>query len=672
METMTLILFLTLAVLLSAVLDKFIKYITLPLVQIALGIVIAVFASGAVDVTLDPDLFLVVFIAPLLYIEAKHADRMSLWRDIKPILGLAIGLVILTSVAIGFALHTYAPAVSIWAALALGAALGPTDAVAVTSVSKTTNIPPRAESLLKGELLLNDASGIVMFQVATAAVTAGAIDFVEAGCDFVLEFVGGLLVGLAIGYVTKFFLRKMRENGMDSVVFHVLFELCLPFVVYLFSTSVHVSGIIAVVAAGLVNPVENIAATPTASRMSIVSDSVWDVLSFLLNGIVFVLLGTQIPTAMFYVWESSSFSNVMLIISILLVTFILLFTRFIWCYAMSHRQRHTLMGEGISTLKRALILTFSGAKGTITLSILFTLPVYLASGSAFGSRMVLIFIGSGVIVVTLLLATFVLPLIAPKEEITETEEAEREKYYLALQSVLRDVIYELTASENDLNRIATRQVINDYQTRLDKAKSMTDDDDEDTIELRLKVLKWERDKTKEMIASGEVEEEVGEAYVERLDKATHLYSHGLKLMDPSERLVTLRNYWRRAKRALRKAFGVSLSEFDAKVRQLTIVVERYALEKLKDEMQHTYIKTEHAAKIIFEYERHIAALSQKSMTFTKVIKANDDVDEVRAFAYRCEIDSIEELQEQGKLSRSAYRRLRENVSIMQLELNDAI
>lgn len=669
---MTLILLLTLAVLLSAVLDKFIKFITLPLVQILLGIVIAVFASGTVNITLDPELFLVIFIAPLLYIEAKHADRLSLWRDIKPILGLAIGLVIVTSLAIGIALHAYAPAVSIWAALALGAALGPTDAVAVTSVSKTTNIPPRAESLLKGELLLNDASGIVMFQVAIAAVTAGAIDYVEAGWDFLLEFVGGLLVGLAIAYVTKFFLKKMRENGLDSIVFHVLFELCLPFVVYLFSTSVHVSGIIAVVAAGLVNPVENISATPTASRMSIVSDSVWDVLSFVLNGIVFVLLGTQIPTAMFYVWESTAFNNEMLIVSIILVTFILLLTRFVWCYIMSHWQRHTLMGEGISVLKRALILTFSGAKGTITLSILFTLPYYLASGSIFGSRMVMIFIGSGVIVATLLLATFVLPLIAPKEEVTEAEEEKREKYYLAMQEVLREVILKLTASENDLNRLATRQVINDYQIRLDKAKSMTDDDDEDTIELRLKVLHWEKDKAREMIEEGKVEEEVGEAYIERLDNAIHLYSHGLRFVDPSDRLVAMRNVWRRVRRTLKKIFGLPASSFDLEVRQFTMVIERYALDRLKEEMAESYITTEHAAKIVLEYERHIAALSQKNLTVTKVIRANDEVDEVRAYAYRCELDAIEDLQEQGKLPKGAYRRMRENVSVMQLELNDAI
>lgn len=182
------------------------------------------------------------------------------------------------------------------------------------------------------ELLLNDASGIVMFQVALTAVTAGTIKPVSAGVNFLIEFFGGLAVGLAIGFAAKFFLKMMWEKGLDSTVFHVLFELCTPFLVYMISDSIHVSGIIAVVAAGMVDPIQNAPATPATLRMNIVSESVWGVLSFVLNGIVFVLLGTQIPTAINYAWEDASISNIALLVCILVVTAILLLTRFIWCY----------------------------------------------------------------------------------------------------------------------------------------------------------------------------------------------------------------------------------------------------------------------------------------------------------------------------------------------------
>ena len=253
METLTLVLLLVIAVLISAVLDRFVPKVSLPLIQVAMGVVISLFARGSIMIELEPDLFLVLFIAPLLYIEAKHADKAILWKNRGPILSLAIGLVVITMLIIGFVLHALMPAISLAAAFALGAALGPTDAVAVSSLSKQVSIPERQWGILKGELLLNDASGIVCFQFAIAAAATGAFSFLSAGEDFVVEFLGGLIFGVAIGYLSNFILRKIRDVGVESITFHVLFEICIPFVVYLSAAAVHVSGIIAVVVAGLVN-----------------------------------------------------------------------------------------------------------------------------------------------------------------------------------------------------------------------------------------------------------------------------------------------------------------------------------------------------------------------------------------------------------------------------------
>ena len=678
MEAMHLILFLVVSVLLSAVLDKFIKTLTLPLVQIAMGIFIALFATKAIKVELDSELFMVLFIAPLLYMEAKHADKMSLWKNLGQILWLAIGLVVITSVTIGVSLHFIAPAISIWAALALGAALGPTDAVAVTSVSKTTNIPERIFSVLRGELLLNDASGIVMFQVALAAVTVGTINPASAGVNFLIEFFGGLAVGLAMGFAARFFLTMMWEKGLDSTVFHVLFEICMPFLVYLISDSIHVSGIIAVVAAGLVDPIQNSPASPATSRMNIVSESVWGVLSFVLNGIVFVMLGTQIPTAMFYAWDDAHISNGLLLLCILVVTAILLLTRFLWCLIALKRRKSDFADTGLSISKQALIMTLCGAKGTITLSILFTLPLFLSTGVKFEGRDMLIFIGCGVIVITLLLATFLLPLLAPKEKVSESEEEERELFYENLQSVLREVIYQLTASENDLNRSATRQVIDDYQKRLDKAKEFTDDDDDEgTIELRIKVATWEEEKVEELVASGEVSEDVADEYLEKLERLKKILRHGSKLITSDETYAkgrSLARRWRR--RFLRILHAKRNDENHADMRDLRIKVERYAIDRLKDEMAEVDadegITTEHAAHLIVEYERNLVAMAQTSPTVTTAIKAVDAVDDVRAFAYKVELNKIDELQEAGKLSRASARKMRDNVALMELELQGAI
>ena len=177
MEALTLGLLLLVAVLASSLIDQIIPRVSLPLIQIVIGLLIAVVAGGEVEVTLDPELFLVMFIAPLLYDEAKHADKQALWRERKPVLSLAIGLVVATTLVIGFLLNAFVPSIPLAAAFALGAALGPTDAVAVSSLSKQVDIPKRQASMLKGELLLNDASGIVSFQFAIAAVVTGSFSW---------------------------------------------------------------------------------------------------------------------------------------------------------------------------------------------------------------------------------------------------------------------------------------------------------------------------------------------------------------------------------------------------------------------------------------------------------------------------------------------------------------
>ena len=434
METLTLVLFLAVSVLISAVADRIIPKVSLPLIQVAMGAIIAVFAHGSIVIELEPDLFLVLFIAPLLYIDAKNADKAILWRNRGPIMSLAIGLVVITMLIIGFTLNAILPSISLAAAFALGAALGPTDAVAVTSLSKQVSIPERQWGILKGELLLNDASGIVCFQFAIATAATGSFSLLEAGESFLVEFIGGLAFGAIVVYLSNFILRKIRDIGVESITFHVLFEICIPFVVYLWANAIHVSGIIAVVVAGLVNVIAPRTVSPSIAHMNIVSSSVWQVISFALNGIVFVLLGTQIPTAMMYSWDDATISNALLLGLVALVTVLLMGTRFIWCVAMEwvHARRVAKAKFTRRSLRNALAVTLCGAKGTITLSILFTIPVFLSTGARFPARHLIIFIGCGVILCTLLLATFVVPIVAPKRKRKTDEIRARQNYYECL------------------------------------------------------------------------------------------------------------------------------------------------------------------------------------------------------------------------------------------------
>ncbi len=224
MEALVLALLMLAAVLLSSVIDQLVPKVSSPLIQIGLGLLIALFAPSQINITLDPDLFLVLFIAPLLFDEAKNVDKGALWKNRRPVLSLAIGLVVVTALIIGFAVEWLEPSIGLFAAFALGAALGPTDAVAVASLSKETDIAPRDKSILEGESLINDASGIVAFQFALAAATTGTFSLLNASLDFVVSFFGGIAIGLALGYLGNFLVRRVRSWGLENTTFHVLFE----------------------------------------------------------------------------------------------------------------------------------------------------------------------------------------------------------------------------------------------------------------------------------------------------------------------------------------------------------------------------------------------------------------------------------------------------------------
>lgn len=675
MEMLTLVLLLTIAVLISAVIDQVIPRVSLPLIQIAMGVVIALFSKGTIRIELEPSLFLVLFIAPLLYIEAKNADKGQLWRDKKPILSLAIGLVVVTTLIIGYTVHALIPSIALASAFALGAALGPTDAVAVTSLSKQVSIPERSWSILKGELLLNDASGIVSFQFALAAATTGAFSLIDASADFLIEFIGGLIFGFALGYVANLILRKVRDLGIESTRFHVLYEICIPFLVYLTASALHVSGIIAVVVAGLVNVIAPRTISPSIAHMNIVSSSVWQVISFALNGIVFVLLGTQIPTAMYYTWEDATMSNISLIMLVLLITFVLMAVRFIWCTAMEyvHARFSDEKTFTKANLRDALIVTLCGAKGTITLSILFTIPAFLSTGVRFPERDLVIFLGCGVILCTLLIATFIVPLVAPKKERKQTEIEARQNYYECLADILRNVIEQLAAQQTKKSRGATRVVIKAYQNRLAETKDMIDIDSDPNIELRIQALEWEEMKTMSLIDENLVDHDIGYDYLGRIERMKRLTMHrndkfSLKKMSAVTRIALVR---------LRQAVVNNIPnsrrrDRSEEMRLLQIETTQYVIEILRAMISSDEAPTEDVSSLLVSYEALLATLRRSIPSVTTTFKIADETESVRRLAYQLELEEIQKMYEQDRISRQEAKNMRDNVHLMQMDLENKV
>lgn len=682
MEALTLSLLMLAAVLASSLVDQIIPRVSLPLIQIAFGFIIALVAGGDVRVTLDPELFLVLFIAPLLYDEAKRADKAALWRERKPVLSLAIGLVVATALVIGFAVHAIVPSIPLAAAFALGAALGPTDAVAVSSLAKQVSIPERQASMLKGELLLNDASGIVSFQFAIGAVVTGTFSLATAGTDFLIEFIGGLLFGAVLGLLGNWVVKTARSIGVENTNFHVLFEVLIPFLIYLVSDACHVSGVIAVVVAGLINVTSPKGVIgPSVSRMNIVSGSVWHVLTYALNGIVFVLLGTQLPLAMRETWDDTTITNTTLIALVLGITFLLLATRFLWVLAMDwiHVRRSEKRPFSRRDVRSALITTFSGAKGAITLSIMFTIPVHLvypdlAYKVLFPQRDLLIFLACGVIVCTLLLATFVVPLLAPARDEGEDELRRINQDAATNMDIMRAVIEMLAAQQTPENHAETQAVIRSYNDRLARIKANNGIEDEPNVALRLKALGWEYDRAMELMERGVVSGVVAYQYLERLEQIMLLLEHGKGRARFKRWNGRFRALWHRGVRAvLRELPGnTALAEKTEEMRWLQTATRTYAIEHLEAAVASNQVPTEDAATLLVEYQRSVAALHAARPSVTSVIEVGDLADDIKRKAYAFELEQIQDAYEDDRLSRAHAQRMRESVQLMQLDLEDTV
>lgn len=667
------------AVLVSSVIDQLVPKVSSPLIQIGLGLIIGLVADGQIDIIFEePDLFLLLFIAPLLYYEAKCVDRTALWKNRIPVLSLAVGLVIVTMLCIGFAVHWLIPSIGLAAAFALGAALGPTDAVAVTSLSRETSIPDRLKSILGGELLINDASGIVSFQFALTAAVTGMFSPIEATATFLIEFVGGIAVGLALGTLANYTTRKVRSLGLENTTFHVLFEVLLPFIVYLIANEIHTSGILAVVAAGLVSVISPKAIGPSISRLNVVSSSVWSTISFALNGIVFVLLGTQLPRAMQSTWENVTISNYVLIGYILLITFILLGVRFLWTLGMEYVHKHDEANKQAGIAKEkvklttaeilsASVMTLAGPKGTITLAVILTMPRIVPQ------QQLIVFLACGVIVVTLMLATFVVPLLAPKKP---SEDAEHRSVVEINLEILRHVIEELSARQTPENRAATQMVIRSYNERIARIKDRNSIEDKPNIGLRTKVLHWERAYVDSLIESGDVDPWVALRYLNHLSHIESLLHHHTKNWSLQRSLLHLRTATRASIYRFTKGISLlpSVTERSHAYHDLQISACEHAIEQLQTEVVENTLeeKTEDVSTILMEYQRTLRTLRANTPSITVITTTADKAVDVERLGLHLELEDIQARYEEGELDRAAAKLLRENIYLMQINLEDHV
>lgn len=411
-----------------------------------------------------------------------------------PILGNAILLVFLTTIVGGYLIYQIVPKIPLAEAFALAAILSPTDPIAVQSIAKRTKLPDSVLHLVSGESLINDASGLVAFRYALAAVLTGTFSLAAASGNFIYIGVIGIILCVVLSRLLDSIQELLLRNGVDDVVFHTAIQLVSPFLIYILIEEVfHASGVIGVVAAGVTTQFGKTRSVEYRPELRVVSSTTWDVLNYLLNGFVFMLLGNVLPTAMRNVIEGDRFSTLQAVSFAFLTWIIILVIRTIWSYVYQTFPSKKNKGKKKGAVRYALLTGLSGVRGAVTMAGILSLPLRMPSGAVFPERDLVLFIASGVVIFSLLAAVITLPLVAPNagpivtrgssiDEVQEDQEEEEElPQYLtdneAYLIIVQTAISSLNEKRTPKNQRAAYELMLDYQN-LERQISMEIRDDD--------------------------------------------------------------------------------------------------------------------------------------------------------------------------------------------------
>ena len=397
MSTSALILGLLLGVVILATLARKTRIpypIWLVLGGLALG-----FFPGLPTISLQPDLVLLLFLPPLVYADAWFTSWRDFRANLRPISLLAIGLVVFTTVLVAVAAHALVPGFSWAAAFVLGAIVSPTDTIAVTVIAQRLPLPRRILTVVEGESLVNDATGLVVYRFAVAAAVTGSFSLLEASGQFFLVSIGGVLFGLVVGW-----LGVWLERQIDDIPVQITLSLLIPFAAYLPANALNISGILAAVTAGIYAGYRGPMTISAEVRLQ--SASVWNFLIFVLNGVLFILVGLQlrrILTALSAIaWGDLVRWGVLISMAVILV-------RILWIFPVTYLSRwlspRLSARDPSPPWQYPAALSWMGIRGVLSLAAALALPLAIASQQ----RDLIIFLTLCVILATLLLQGLTLP-----------------------------------------------------------------------------------------------------------------------------------------------------------------------------------------------------------------------------------------------------------------------
>jgi monovalent cation/hydrogen antiporter len=426
MEHVDLLLGLLVAVAALALLARKIK-VPFPIVFVIGGLLLALI-PGLPPIKLRPNLVFFLFLPPLLFPSALFTSWRDFYRGIRPISLLAVGLVIFTTVIVGFLAHYLVEGLPLGAAFAFGAIVSPPDAIAATAIAQRLGVPRRIVTVLEGESLINDASALVALRFAVAAMVSGSFSIVHASLAFVLVSLGGVAIGLGIGWVSVKVSKLIDDPPVQIVI-----SLLTPFTAYLAAERLEASGVLAVVTAGLLVGWHMPEISDARTRLQ--AYPFWEMIVFLLNGTIFLLIGLQLPDV---IGSLAGRSIARLCGEAAILSLAVILVRIIWVFPAAYLPFYFSPAlrkqEPYPKWRNVAIVAWTGMRGVISLAAALGLPLTLANGKPFPGRDSIIFFTFCVILTTLVFQGLTLPVVIRALGVVRGEEAEEEERQARLQA----------------------------------------------------------------------------------------------------------------------------------------------------------------------------------------------------------------------------------------------
>ncbi|GIP38576.1 sodium, potassium, lithium and rubidium/H(+) antiporter [Paenibacillus sp. J31TS4] len=662
MELFLTVLLLIVLIGISNLLNRFVPFVPIPIFQIALGAA-AVLLPFGIHLELEPELFFILFIAPLLFNDGKRTPRQELWHLRTPILLLALGLVFVTVLVGGYAIHWLIPSIPLPAAFALAGILSPTDPVAVGALAGRVRLPKSILRLLEGEALMNDASGLVAFRFAIAAMVTGAFSLADVAISFVKISLGGLACGVILSYFLIRLRIFIRRLGMEDVTIHMLIQILTPFLIFLVTEELGLSGILAVVAGGIVHAIRDDRAESSMAKLQIVSNSTWTVILFLLNGLVFVLLGMQLPDVAEVIVENEAISTLLALGYVVVISALLLLLRFIWVYVFWSGSWALGKGETQERprLQTASVTSLAGVRGAVTLAGAFSIPYALMDGSPFPERDLIIFLSAGVILFTLILASVVLPLLSKGKSSADQDRGR--KLQEAKLNILAAGAQAVRDEMTDANRAAALAVLSDFNRLV---REVRNEEREGTfgfrsrrreLEIRKLALMAERKKTHLLLEEGKLSREQFYAIRETLNYKERALANRIRLRLTLPLIILLR----RAARLFSRSGKLRRlpAEEAVRLRDIRIQLAQAAIAAIGENI--TDDNRNESLTVIADYNEMIGRLRIGPDRQPRDERFRKQKRELQYKAIQTERDEVQALFENGDISREIVRELRQHI-----------